>query len=159
MTLNIRDLTRHIWMSVNGHDSKSVIEKKSAINLLVAFAVATKHYLREEYSYEFLDLKHLISHLPVFHTPSSNVPMSYQHQSEDAGGISDCNLAFVEHRRRKHSCVKDPLKARDVVTPTNIPIELSYYIASYINSCREQDKCDEATYTLMQTGNQMSCRC
>lgn len=32
--------------------SKEVVEKASAINLLLAFAYATKNYLREEYSYD-----------------------------------------------------------------------------------------------------------
>lgn len=35
-----------------GHESKDVVEKASAINLLLAFAYATKNYLREEYSYD-----------------------------------------------------------------------------------------------------------
>jgi len=154
MTLNIRDLTRIIWICVKEegrYSSKSTVEKKSAINLLVGFAVATKHYLREEYSYDFADLKHLISHLPVFHTPSSNVPMSYQEEMDHCT-LEVTDLASTMTRRKKHSCVKDPLKARDVVTPTNIPIELSYYIASYIMSVRDKGQCDEATYTLMQTG-------
>jgi hypothetical protein len=32
--------------------AREVVEKTSAINLLIAFAYATKNYLREEYSYE-----------------------------------------------------------------------------------------------------------
>lgn len=53
MTLAIRTLTRCIWVMVKEPEgSKSVVEKTSAINLLLAFAFATKNYLREEYSYD-----------------------------------------------------------------------------------------------------------
>lgn len=54
MTLAIRTLTRSIWVMVNDPDgsSREVVEKASAINLLLAFSYATKNYLREEYSYD-----------------------------------------------------------------------------------------------------------
>ncbi|XP_021945205.1 UPF0187 protein alr2987 [Folsomia candida] len=149
MTLNIRNLTRYIWMGVDedpNAQAKSLIEKKSAVNLLIAFAVATKHYLREEYSYEFGDLKNLISHIHVFNTPSSNVGMAYQ----EGQGYAGVDFSFVKPKTRKISTVKDPLKARDVVTPTNIPLELSYYIASYINHCRKRGQCDDVTFNLME---------
>ncbi|KAF9988200.1 hypothetical protein BGZ75_009819 [Mortierella antarctica] len=48
MTLSIRNLTRSIWVCVAETETHDLLEKKSAINLLVAFAFATKHYLREE---------------------------------------------------------------------------------------------------------------
>jgi putative membrane protein len=137
MTLNIRNLTRYIWVGVKQHDTKSIVEKKSAINLLVAFAVATKHYLREEYSYEFDDLRNLISHIRSFHIPSSNVPMSYQEEQH------------VEQIVRRFN--GDHLKAHDVVTPTNIPLELSYYIESFINKCEVQAKCSDCTIQSMRT--------
>lgn len=113
MTLSIRNLTRYIWMGVDDPEgenaqAKSIIEKKSAVNLLIAFAVATKHYLREEYSYEFGDLKNLISHIHVFHTPSSNVGMDYQQSY--GGGV---DFSYMTPRTRKVSTVKDPLKVGD----------------------------------------------
>jgi putative membrane protein len=53
MTLAIRTLTRCIWVMVKEDNSaKDVVEKASAINLLLAFSYATKNYLREEYSYD-----------------------------------------------------------------------------------------------------------
>lgn len=53
MTVAIRTLTRCIWVMVASEGTaKEVVEKTSAINLLIAFAYATKNYLREEYSYE-----------------------------------------------------------------------------------------------------------
>lgn len=46
--------------------SREIVEKVSAINLLVAFAYATRNYLREDYSYDEEDLAELISHIPRF---------------------------------------------------------------------------------------------
>jgi hypothetical protein len=56
----------------------------------------------------------------------------------------------VKPKTRKISTVKDPLKARDVVTPTNIPLELSYYISSYLHHCRKRGHCDDVTFNLME---------
>jgi len=114
MTLGIRSLTRGIWTAVKETEAKDVVEKKSVLNILVAFAVATKHYLREEYSYEYDDLKDLISHLPKYATPASTTPLSAQ-----------------TLERKKDKAFR--LNAHDLETPSNIPIELSYYIAAYLS--------------------------
>jgi len=112
MTISIRALTRGIWIAIPEKEGKDVVEKKSVLNILVAFAFATKHYLREEYSYEYPDLKELICHLPKYSTPISTKPLLSAQKKEDE--------AF---RRNAH----------DLETPTNIPIELSYYIAAYLS--------------------------
>lgn len=79
MTQNIRTLTRCIWVGVKeSGTAKEIIEKTSVLNLLVAFAVSTKNYLREEYSYDSEDLRELISHIPKFQTPSSVTPLDSQ---------------------------------------------------------------------------------
>lgn len=44
----IRNLSRFVWICVLTDNQKQLQNKKSAINLLEAFAIATKHYLREE---------------------------------------------------------------------------------------------------------------
>lgn len=160
MTLNIRNLTRYIWVGVKNHDAKNIVEKKSAINLLIAFAVATKHYLREEYSYEFEDLRSLIPHIKSFHIPSSNVPISYQ----DIQHAEKIVNHFNGDTLKAHDVVRRFFLVRDEiinsnrnfclmqVTPTNIPIELSYYIESFINYCEDQKKCADCTIASMRTG-------
>ncbi|XP_021951188.1 UPF0187 protein alr2987 [Folsomia candida] len=103
-----------------GHESKDVVEKASAINLLLAFAYATKNYLREEYSYDKDDLKELIGHIPHFSNQSLNQPL-------------DTKGTFIG----------------ETMLTTNIPIELSYYIASYIKSVKDRDIIDPSSLTLM----------
>ncbi|ORZ21732.1 Bestrophin, RFP-TM, chloride channel-domain-containing protein [Lobosporangium transversale] len=120
MTLCIRNLTRTIWVCVQETETRDLLEKKSAINLLVAFAFATKHYLRDEYGYNYDDMIKLLSHIPKYSIPTSTQPM----ESKQA-------LAF------------------DLLTPTNIPVELSYYIGSYIKSCSNKGKIDASSVTVM----------
>ncbi|KAF9930022.1 hypothetical protein FBU30_000935 [Linnemannia zychae] len=176
MTLSIRNLTRAIWINVSETETRDVLEKKSAVNLLIAFAFATKHYLREEYGYDYEDMIDLLAHIPKYSLPTSTQPMDWRTdiptplgtlQSQSAGqsghlsekapqqqgaqtsklsGVSTTNQATHHHRRQQH---KYRALAFDFLTPTNIPIELSFYIGSYIKSCSAKQKVDAATLTLM----------
>jgi len=159
MTLGIRNLTRSIWVGVKEPSSKELVEKITGINLLVAFAIATKHYLREEYSYDMEDMQDLIGHIPRFTTPSSNLSLGNQEPS-----VEDISIEVPKNSQlRKPSTTESRangsgkakvynFKAHDYPTPTNISIEISYYIASFINSVRERDLCDASTTTAMNNG-------
>ncbi|PPQ98587.1 hypothetical protein CVT26_013770 [Gymnopilus dilepis] len=76
-----RILARTIWFHVgdipaaNGTSvaeakARTLIEKKSAINLLEAFAVAMKHYLRGEDGIYYQDLYYLVKFLPAYALPA-----------------------------------------------------------------------------------------
>jgi putative membrane protein len=171
MTLCIRNLTRGIWVCVTETETRDLLEKKSAINLLVAFAFATKHYLREEYGYDYDDMVDLLTHIPKYSIPTSVEPMDWrmdipttplesltpqapqaqQPQSSQLSG-SPTNIGrpsgtFGGARARRQS--RAQALAFDFLTPTNIPVELSYYIGSYIKSCSNKGKVDPATLTMM----------
>jgi putative membrane protein len=130
MTVCLRTMTRGIWLGIKEESGKDLIEKKSALNLLVAFVIATKHYLREEYSYEYEDVQELISHLPRFATPSSNRPLSAQSKAKKA--------------------VVTKFEAHDFIAPTNIPIEISYYISGYLRNVSARGLVDAPTLGSMQ---------
>ncbi|KIO32652.1 hypothetical protein M407DRAFT_66439, partial [Tulasnella calospora MUT 4182] len=49
---------------------KAIVEKKSAINLIDAFAVSVKHYLRGEETIFYEDLYHHVKFLPVYMLPA-----------------------------------------------------------------------------------------
>lgn len=51
--------------------ARVLIEKKTAINLVEAFAVAVKHYLRGEDGIYYTDLYHLVKFLPAYALPNS----------------------------------------------------------------------------------------
>lgn len=171
MTLCIRNLTRAIWVCVAESETRDLLEKKSAINLLVAFAYSTKHYLREEYGYDYDDMIDLLTHIPKYSIPTSTQPMDWRMDIppsvENLNTLSPTSAQFQQNqpsqmssmgapgtmygeggRARRQSKVARAL-AFDYLTPTNIPVELSYYIGSYIKSCSNKGKVDAATLTLM----------
>ncbi|KAF9305914.1 hypothetical protein BGZ74_008372 [Mortierella antarctica] len=156
MTLCIRNLTRGIWVCVAETETRDLLEKKSAINLLVAFAFSTKHYLREEYGYNYDDMVDLLSHIPKYSIPTSTQPMDWrldipsqdQPQASAMSTQSQANPRQSTSRSRRHSKSEQAL-AFDFLTPTNIPVELSYYIGSYIKSCTNKNKVDPASLNMM----------
>jgi len=152
MTVCIRTLTRCIWIGVqesSSSKSKDIVEKVSAINLLVAFAYSTKNYLRQDYSYVSENVQNLLGHIQHFSTPSSNHPLEVQ--EEIANEInqpklqSQSNYETTDGNFRKRKF----LAPHDSVTPTNIPLELSYYLASYIYSVRGRALADSFTISEM----------
>jgi ion channel-forming bestrophin family protein len=52
------------------HKARCIIEKKTVINLLEAFGVAVKHYLRGEDGIYYEDLYHLVKFLPSYALPA-----------------------------------------------------------------------------------------
>ncbi|KAG0314201.1 hypothetical protein BG000_005634 [Podila horticola] len=160
MTLSIRNLTRGIWVCVAETETRDLLEKKSAINLLVAFAFSTKHYLREEYGYNYDDMADLLSNIPKYSIPTSTEPMDWRTDVPAAldGLHQQPNLTSFLSDRSRHSmsgdgrarrAAKSQALAFDFLTPTNIPIELSFYIGSYIKACSNKGKVDPATLTMM----------
>ncbi|KAJ3166394.1 hypothetical protein HDU88_003262 [Geranomyces variabilis] len=74
LVTQIRNLARFAWIGVITKTEKQEIEKKGCMNLLLAFAVATKHYLRNELGHKYADLHHLLIHLPDFQ-PGQRYPV------------------------------------------------------------------------------------
>jgi len=91
MVVAIRNSVRFIWVAAKGRTLKDLTEKRSAMQLLVAYAVASKHYLREEYGVHYDDLIPLISHIPKYGLPSGMQP--YQDLEETQ--ISKKNQGFT----------------------------------------------------------------
>ena len=50
--------------------ARVLIEKKTVINLIEAFGVAVKHYLRGEEGVYYVDLYHLVKYLPAYALPA-----------------------------------------------------------------------------------------
>lgn len=57
-------------MPADEKKARVIVEKKSVINLLEAFAVAVKHYLRGEDGIYYVDLYHLVKCLPAYSLPA-----------------------------------------------------------------------------------------
>ncbi|KAG8905444.1 hypothetical protein FRB99_008941 [Tulasnella sp. 403] len=81
-----RTLARVIWFHVPDVEvpadkraemlARSVIERKSAINLIEAYAVAVKHYLRGEDGIAYEDLYTLVKYLPAYVLPAGRPSIS-----------------------------------------------------------------------------------
>ncbi|ORY45620.1 UPF0187-domain-containing protein [Rhizoclosmatium globosum] len=63
---NIRSLARLFWAGVKAKDDQQEARKRGAMTLLAAFAVATKHHVRDEAGHMWDDLGPLLAHIPVF---------------------------------------------------------------------------------------------
>jgi putative membrane protein len=75
-----RNLSRFFWITVKSSDKKELEEKYAALNLLMAYSISVKHYLRNEAGYHYEDLHNLLIHLPDFepgvdHSKVNNLPM------------------------------------------------------------------------------------
>ncbi|KAI8811250.1 Bestrophin, RFP-TM, chloride channel-domain-containing protein [Cladochytrium replicatum] len=68
--VNLRNLSRLIWIGVHSKTDHLTPEefnrKRCAMNLLMAFAAASKHYLRDEDEIDYEDLAPFISHISDF---------------------------------------------------------------------------------------------
>ncbi|KAI9328775.1 Bestrophin, RFP-TM, chloride channel-domain-containing protein [Zopfochytrium polystomum] len=69
---NVRNLARFIWVCAVAKDAEGEKLKRGAMNLVIAFAVACKNYLRSEFSYRNNDLGRLIRHLPEYSSTSQS---------------------------------------------------------------------------------------
>ncbi|KAI0049357.1 UPF0187-domain-containing protein [Auriscalpium vulgare] len=106
--LGSRTMARLVWfhvpeamdlgqpnMSIDERRARVMIEKKTVINLIEAFAVAVKHYLRGEEGIFYEDLYHLTKFLPAYALPPgmpSNIdlhdmPMSPKSNIEPASPV------------------------------------------------------------------------
>ncbi|CAL8113928.1 unnamed protein product [Orchesella dallaii] len=173
LTVFVRNLARTFWIMVDDKDDSSIIiEKVTVINLLVAFAYATKHYIRSEYSYEEEDLRDLIAYLPRTFTPTSISPLCDQESkiklirentrgnleiAAKKGPAAPPPPPTTESARKRRSSV--PYVAQVDPIPTNIPIEITYFIQSYIKSIKDRNLVDNPTCRILDTalGNLVNC--
>ncbi|OJA09612.1 hypothetical protein AZE42_01405 [Rhizopogon vesiculosus] len=115
--LNCRVFARTVWFHVpaptGGHpmsdeekeedQAKTLIEKKTVINLLEAYAVAVKHYLRGEDGINYEDLHPLVSFLPSYYSLPASIPPA--------------NLPELHHRPAHASTYSLPAS----ISPANLP--------------------------------------
>ncbi|ORY08437.1 UPF0187-domain-containing protein [Basidiobolus meristosporus CBS 931.73] len=127
--VNLRNLTRLIWVNVGEKSPQDHKLKQTAVNLLVAFAYATKHYLREEYDYSditpdmvpFLKSSHL-----KYRTPTS---------------IAD---------QREQSLLRPIVKPHESkAAGSNLPLEITIHLTSFIQHQKDAGNVDAPLFTLL----------
>ena len=105
-----RNLSRIIWIGVAATDEKDHCERCGAMNLVLAFSVSTKYYLRGLDGFNFSDMHNLLIHVPDFAPGSSHYP-----------------------------------------TIKNLPLEITFHIASYIQAKRESGQLDAQSIMVMKS--------
>ena len=130
-----RDLARHIWIHADERHSESpevgkadLLAKLTALNLIVAFAVALKHKLRFEPYACYGDLDELVSHLSTFageaYDPELRVPRSMSSWKVTGQFLG---LTVAESNPRKQ--IK-----RSKKNLGNLPLEILTYLSAYTQS-------------------------
>lgn len=149
LTVAVRNTARTIWISIREENTTIILEKKTAINLLAGFAVATKHYLREEDGCDYDDLRPLISNirstLPGFE------PLEDQDRVSElvrlGAGPNTINKMF-KRQRKPHERKKGEL----VPLNHNLPLEILLYLASYFAAQSNANRISAPTSAALGNG-------
>ncbi|KAL9127653.1 MAG: hypothetical protein Q9217_003521 [Psora testacea] len=152
-----RDLARHIWIHAEErHDvdpetgKADLLAKISALNLIVAFAIALKHKLRFEPYTNHPDLGPLVSHLSTFAgnalhqaPPPESKTNSWKRRGTFLG------LSFAESNPRKL------LKRANAANLNlgNLPLEILTYLSAYTTSIVANRTLDNGVPQAMILGN------
>ena len=135
MVVAIRNLTRQIYVSAKGTSTHELDEKRSAIRLLMGFAAAVKHYLRQEYGPNYEDVLPYIQHLKKYNMPSSVEPLT-----EDQ---------LIE-REEEHSHSRRSIDINQAIK-SNLPLELTLYIGAYMQFLRDHGRVEPPLLNVMIT--------
>ena len=149
-----RDLARHIWMHVRERHEvdaqlgkEDLLSKLTALNLVVAFAVALKHRLRFEPYASYDDLEQLVSHLSTFAGEAfdpQSAPVRDPSKWKKAGDW--LGLAFAESNPRK-------LIKRSKRNLGNLPLEILTYLSAYVESTTRNGTLGEGPHLAMVMTN------
>lgn len=69
LTMTVRNFSRFVWIQVplrKGHEEADFLKKIVALRLMVGFAIALKHHLREELGTDYDDLRPFVEYLPTY---------------------------------------------------------------------------------------------
>lgn len=130
-----RDLARHIWVHVDErHDADAqlgkadLLGKVTALNLILAFAVALKHRLRFEPYAQYEDLEQLVAHLSIFAGDAFDPETSeLKPKTKWKRGGEYLGLTFAESNPRK--AIK-----RSKKNLGHLPLEVLTYLSAYVSA-------------------------
>lgn len=142
-----RDLARHIWIHAEErHDQDAqtgkadLLAKLTALNLIVAFAVALKHRLRfEPYTY-YPDLEPLVSHLSTF-AGAAYDPAAPQPRKRSVWKVAGEYLGLTVAESNPRKLIK-----RSKKNLGNLPLEIITYLSAYVGSIVANGTLSNGTY-------------
>ncbi|KAI9291994.1 UPF0187-domain-containing protein [Neoconidiobolus thromboides FSU 785] len=71
MTTAIRNLVRILLVNVPTNNDQEYLEKMSVMDLLIAYPISVKHYLREEHGSDYSDMRERLKYIPEYSIPSA----------------------------------------------------------------------------------------
>ncbi|CAE6494638.1 unnamed protein product [Rhizoctonia solani] len=93
---------------------RTLIEKRTTINLIEAFSIAVKHYLRGEEGIEYEDLYHLVKFLPAYTLPGSIPNQRIILDEEPITGDITQSPVMEKSRRQKSYSSTSTTKTEDL---------------------------------------------
>ncbi|KAI6038538.1 Bestrophin, RFP-TM, chloride channel-domain-containing protein [Pisolithus marmoratus] len=105
-----RTFARTVWFHIpdipnltdEERKSRTLIEKKTIVNLLEAYAVAVKHYLRGEDGVKYVDLWSFVKFLPPYYLPST-IPSHVDLPAELGTAVNNQGGHAQEHHHTRQS--------------------------------------------------------
>ncbi|KAJ5814419.1 uncharacterized protein N7503_001169 [Penicillium pulvis] len=153
-----RNLSRIIWVHFGereGEDGKvDILRKRSALNLILAFAVALKHKLRFKPDVAYEDLAGLVAHLDTFASQAHDRSVMHPSSKTLWKSVGEyLGLSFAKSNPRK-------LIKRSKKPLGHLPIEILIHLSAYIESCVKNGTLSLAQYqgqalTMISTLNEI----
>lgn len=127
-----RDLARLIWIHIDERHEQDpelgkadLLAKLTALNLIVAFAVALKHKLRFEPYTHYEDLEHLVSHLDTFAGRAYDPDVAELKKPSTIKNVGNyLGISFSQSNPRK-------LIKQSKRNLGNLPLEIVTYLSAY----------------------------
>ncbi|KAL1409210.1 hypothetical protein Q8F55_006043 [Vanrija albida] len=188
ITLASRNWARTVWLHCPDHtvpdpaklspedaardEARAVLEKKTTVQLALAFAVAVKHYLRHEPGIYYKDLYHLVAFVPSLNLPSGlaggaatmagNLPSisAHDHALLEAEQprklretVKDNMLPDFMRRRRRSSAAHSGAGLARILGAhgegQNVPLEITVFMGMYIATLQRRKTIDAPTTTAL----------
>ncbi|KAK6331500.1 hypothetical protein TWF730_004582 [Orbilia blumenaviensis] len=136
LALNVRNMARIIWVHINERPgeqgTEDLLDKLTALNLLLAFCVSLKHKLRHQPEYDYKDLQGLISHIQTFAKQAHQAgELPPRKTITTAQRISNyLGITFLQKRpAQRYKAYK-----KAGMLHGNLPLEIMTYISAYIDA-------------------------
>jgi hypothetical protein len=116
---------------VKEKDAKELVEKRTVMNLLAAFPLAAKHFLRDEYAHDYPEVQAYLTAFPEnFTKPTSE------------------EIKKLMGSPKERAKVNVP----DFTAPSNTPSEITYYLGAYLDTILERRTVSSDVMYQMQVG-------
>ncbi|KAK9466879.1 Bestrophin, RFP-TM, chloride channel-domain-containing protein [Lipomyces arxii] len=116
LTVTIRSFSRFLWFQIplrKGTEKEDTLMKVTVMKLLVAFAIALKHHLREEMGIDYEDLQPFVRYLPTYAKKRSELAELEQMRQR-------AELANDQAEAEKLATLEEIMRSAAVGTPSTL---------------------------------------